>query len=221
MRDCLMILQPRRIPAAIASIESLPIDQFWLTALTEPDLAPILNAFIRATNYRDYLIVSDDVSVTPQALACVRELLTRHAAATGYCRISEADARVNLTRSPLRPIEQPGGGTRIGWASYSFYTLDDVQRITYEFPSWFGGWALTGLRRELWLAYPFEVHSHSNCQTDAQTALRMARDGRFFISHRDAYVEHLKRDPNNSLLDGWLVGVEPPAARFVSAEGAA
>lgn len=207
--DCLIILQPRRIPAAIQSIEALDIDKLWLTGFTEPELAPHLNAFIRDTAYPNYWLVADDVIVPPEAFRCVQGLLDRHDAATGYCRLAADDPRVNLTRKPLRA---PGG--RVGWKSYDFFTLDELQRTEGEVTSHFGGWALTGMRRELWLRFPFEVNRHSRCQTDAQTALRMAAAGLSFVTHRDSYIEHLKRDPNQTLDDGWLVGHERPCIRW-------
>ncbi|MCC7421313.1 MAG: hypothetical protein IT428_13600, partial [Planctomycetaceae bacterium] len=146
---------------------------------------------------------------TPAALESVRDLLDLHPAATGYCRLAVDDPRVNLTSSPVRDYQG-----RIAWKSYDFLTIDDVKRTEGPFPSWFGGWALTGMRRELWLRYPFEVNAGTQCQSDAQTAIRMARDGRFFASHRDAYIEHLKDDPNHSLKQDWLVGVEAPRVSF-------
>jgi len=208
-RDCLIVLQPRRIAAAVESIARLPVDQLWLTAFAEIDVAPKLNQFVRETDYENYWLVADDVIVSAAAFDAVRELLGRHEAATGYCRLAVGDERVNLTR---RPVTATGG--RISWSSYDFFRFDEVQRTEGEFTSWFGGWALTGLRRRLWLDYPFRVNPGTKCQSDAETAIRLAAAGLAFVSHRDAYVEHLKRDRNRSLDDAWLVGVEPPSARW-------
>ena len=208
--DCLIILNPRAIPAALASLSALPIDKVWLTAFTEEQLVPQIRRIIERTCYRDYLIVSDDVLVPPQSLVCVREMLRRHPAVTGYCRLAANSDQSNLTKTPMRYRN----GSHACWEDYAFYSLDEVQRSCGEFTSWLGGWSLTGMRRELWLTYPFEVNSHTQRQSDAQTALRMNADGRAFFTHSDAYIEHLKPDPEQACVEGWLVGNTPPIVRW-------
>ncbi|MDA0832759.1 MAG: acyltransferase [Planctomycetota bacterium] len=205
--DVLMILQPRKIPQAIESLERLPIDKVWFRAMTESELQPKINRFIAETNYKNYLIVSDDVCVTPEALAKVRELLRLFPAATGYCRVDSRSPQVNLTRRPVTLTNHKFPE----WADYDFFHFDDVQKIADPFLSWFGGWSLTGLRRELWLEFPFYVNAVTKAQTDFETAYRLAHAGIPFITHRDTYIEHLKRNSRDMRKEHWLIGKQQPS----------
>jgi acetyltransferase-like isoleucine patch superfamily enzyme/glycosyltransferase involved in cell wall biosynthesis len=205
-RNCLLILQPREIPEAMQSLKSLPIDKVWFRGFTESQLAPKLNRFISETHYRNYLLCADDVIVTREAFDCVIRLLAARPAATGYCRLAAGTPQVNITRAPVRCAN----GSCATWDDYDFFDYDDVQQFPHEFVSWFGGWALTGMRRDLWLQYPFEVNPSLGSQSDYQTARRMGADGRGFYCHRDAYITHLKEDRNHDFRSHWLVGnVEP------------
>lgn len=209
-RDCLIILQAREIPHAVASLQRLPIDKLWFRGFTEEGLAPHLNQFIADTSYRNYLLCADDVIVSPKAFACVTALLQEHPAATGYCRLAADSPLVNVTRRPL----ELRNGQYAEWADYDFYNLTEVQALPGEFVSWLGGWALTGMRRDLWLKYPFRVNSHTKQQTDFETSWRMGQNGEYFYSHRDAYIEHLKQSTERVYQENWLVGKIQPEMSF-------
>jgi acetyltransferase-like isoleucine patch superfamily enzyme len=208
--DCLIILQPREIPAAIESLKALPIDRVWFRAFREPALAPLLNRFIRETRYRNYILCADDVIVDPNALAIVRTLLKTHPTATGYCRIASDSEFVNVTKSP---VTLKNGAVPV-WDDYDFYTMDEVKKFAGEFVVWFGGWALTGMRRELWLQYPFSVNPRTGQQSDFETAHRMGLDGRCFYSHAGTFIDHLKQKKDVSFQSHWLVGNETPSMRW-------
>ncbi len=209
-RDVLMILQPRSIPHAIASLEALEIDKVWFRAMTEEQLAPRLNRFIVQTQYRNYLIVSDDVCVPKASLAKVRELLKCFPAVTGYCRMDSRSPQVNLTRTPvtMKNKKYPE------WSDYDFYRFDEVQQFSEPFLSWFGGWSLTGLRRELWIDVPFRVNPTTLAQTDFESAYRLAKLGIPFMTHRDAVIEHLKRNSRDLRKEHWLIGKQPPSIEW-------
>jgi len=203
--DVLMILQPRAIPEAISSLRGLAIDKAWFRAFDEPAVVAAVNDFVQQTRYTNYLIVADDVVVDQSALDCVREMLQRHEAATGYCHLAAGDERVNLTRSPVRMAN----GNHATWTDYDFLTIDEVRRHRGEFASGFGGWALSGMRRRLWLRYPMRVNGSTKAQSDHDTSLRMGRDGLEWWTHPAAYIHHLKEDANVSLQRDWIVDREP------------
>jgi acetyltransferase-like isoleucine patch superfamily enzyme len=204
-RDVLLILNPRRIDVAWKSLSALPIDRVWFRGFTEPQLVPQISRFIEQTSYTNYLMVADDVIVPVQALEAVQALLRECVAATGYCKLAADDNRVNLTRAPM----QVQGDRPPVWRDYDFYTLAEVQKAKGICVSWFGGWALTGMRRKLWLRYPFRVNASTGAQTDFELANRMARDGRCFRFAPGALIEHLKPGINGVYRKGWLVGKEP------------
>lgn len=209
-RDCLIVLQAREIPRAIESLQRLPIDKLWFRGFTEEGLAQHLNQFIADTSYRHYMLCADDVVVSQEAFACVIGLLQEHPAATGYCRLAADSTFVNLARRPL----ELRNGTYAEWADYDFYALTEVQSLTDEFVSWLGGWALTGMTRDLWLTYPYRVNSHTKQQTDFETSWRLGQNGVSFYSHRDAYIEHLKPSTEIICQENWLVGKVRPEISF-------
>jgi len=208
MRNCLIVLQPRRIEPCLRSLRGLPVDQAWFEAFTERQLVRPLNRFIADTGYDNYLVVSDDVIVSTDAFALVVELLRDHEAATGYCRLSQDSPLVNVVRSPL----QLRDGAVPTLDDYDFYRLSEVRRLDRPvFPTWFGGWALTGLRRQLWLDFPFAVNRVTGMQSDFETFFRL---NRAIVAHRDAYVEHLKPHVDGPCTANRIVGRVPPRIVF-------
>lgn len=203
-RNCLIILQPRAIPRCLQSLAALPIDQVYFRGFTEYQLVVPLNRFIRESDYENYLLVADDVIATPQALDVVVSLLDRHEIATGYCRLSQDSPYVNLTRGPLRLQN----GKYPLMEDYDFYHGEEVRRLQDPVcVTWFGGWALTGMRRHLWLQYPFRVNPTTGMQSDFEVFRQLARP---VIAHRDAYIEHIKPTLAGFLGTEFLVGKVPP-----------
>jgi len=204
MADCLIVLQPRRIERCLASLEALPVDKVWYQAFTESQLVGPLNRFIRETRYTNYLIVADDVIAPVRSLEIVTDLLRTHEGATGYCHLSQDSPYVNVTRAPLR---LSNGQVPI-IDDYDFYHQDEVRQFAEpEFKTWFGGWALTGLRRELWLEFPFAVNQYTGMQTDFESFIRLKRP---IVCHRDAYIDHQKPQLMGMCTENVLVGHAPP-----------
>lgn len=204
MRDLLVILNPRRIPAAIRSLEALDIDKVWVrnhTLREVRDHWPEVQAVIDGYDWA--WIISDDVIVDQAALDLVRELAPDHPVVTGYCPLAIDDPRVMLTRKPLGPQSVPD--------AYSFYTLADLVAAPDVVPTWFAGFALTGMSAAMWAKYPFAVES-GDYAADFNLCKRLEADGVPIVAHRGAYVEHLKDHwlyPRHEGVKRLLCGVEP------------
>lgn len=211
MSEALLVLNPRDIPECMAALKSLTIDTCWFSYMTEAHLAPHLNAMIAQTNYDRYVVVSDDTSPTHAALDKVLEI---HSAVgccvTGYSNLDSTNRHVNLSRKPLHAppptIE-----------AYDFLTPEDVNAYgDHVLPSAFAGFSLTCMSRFEWLKYAYEV-SAFGAQTDYMLSWRLQGAGVPIVSHRDAYVKHVKETWNTAdrakekLL---LVGALPPAINW-------
>lgn len=204
MADCLIILQPRQIERCLASLEALPVDKVWFQAFGERQLVEPLNRFMRDTRYDNYLLVADDVIATVRAFEVVVDLLRTHDGATGYCRLSQDSPWLNVTRGPLRL----SNGQIPVLGDYDFYHLDEVAQFAVpEFRTWFGGWALTGLRRDLWLEFPFRVNQYTGMQSDFESFIRLQRP---IACHRDAFIDHQKPHVTGICDENVLVGQAPP-----------
>ena len=103
--------------------------------------------------------------------------------------------------------------------SESLMVFDEVQNKGDEFfETYFAGWSFTGMKKEVWLKYPFQCSWNGN-GTDAQFAIRYfeANDTNNIYSHKESYFLHLKEeetDDNQYLNRNWLVGEEEPLVHF-------
>jgi GT2 family glycosyltransferase len=213
-----VILNPRRIPAAIKAFNALPIRKCWLSGYTEGGLVPIMADVIKAAagadaNFGDHdpiLVISDDAIVEAEALSAVlRALAAGHPVATGYSRLSKHDDRVNLTKSPLRTF-------RPDTAAYNLYTIQEVEEWPVELvPTWFAGLALTGMTRAMWERFPFQVFNEPHgCCSDFSLSIRLQEAGVPIVAPRAGYVEHLKVAPWGHGDGNLLLGSEYEDVRY-------
>jgi hypothetical protein len=189
MNDLLLILAPRAIPECVESLRVLEIDKAWLGAMYERHLETVVAEVIASTDYENYLMASDDLLVTPEALAEVREQLAYYPVVTGYCRYSYYDPEVNLCLTP----EGLDGGEEI--------TVDLVKTLPRLFRTYLVGWTLTGMRRDLWLRFPFRAcdgrfamidgrEVDIGFSSDMNLSRRLRDAGVTIMAARDAYCEH-------------------------------
>ena len=204
-RNCLIVLNPREIEVCMSSIRSLNIDKVYFRAFDEPNLCGPINTFIRKNDYDNYLVISDDVIVTNEALSLVTDLLERHEAATGYCLVSQEDDFVNVTRAPLAKRQGFQYGPIL--SDYEFYYKREVELFQNPiFVTWFGGWCLTGFSKKVWVSNRFTVMP-SGRQSDYATCFNYSKK---LYCHRDAYVEHLKEGHLKANHENFLVGLVEP-----------
>lgn len=100
-KEILMVLQPRAIPEAIESLNTLDIEKVWFRGYTEMELETVLNDFIKDTDYDYYWIIADDVVVDNKPLEVLRPKLYEGEVVTGYCKINQASEFVNLSAKPI------------------------------------------------------------------------------------------------------------------------
>lgn len=172
----------------------------WVRNIGEPELEQrwpeILEA---AAGYDRLILISDDGVVRQHALDAVQQLLDEFPVVTGYSNLDAATELVNLSRAPL------------GLQADSLYTLGEVMCWPERaVPTTFCGFALTGMRRELWERYPWVASGGA----DFMLSKRLAADGVPIVAARDAFVWHVKETwnrPDQDPRKGLLVGVEPAA----------
>ena len=75
MKEVLMILNPRAIPEAIESLNTLDIEKVWFRAFDEPSVCEAMNKFVADTDYDYYWIIADDVIVNNRPLEVLRPLI--------------------------------------------------------------------------------------------------------------------------------------------------
>lgn len=205
MRPLLLILNPRRIDECVASFEELEVEKAWLTGFSEPQLVTEIAALGEATpEFTHYLLASDDLVVNQLALdAVLATLAAGHPVVTGYCNFDLTDdQRVGLSVAPLAR-ETPG------FDAYTFPTQAYVDAHAGELVrTWFAGWVLTGMSREILERFPFAC-GPLGAQTDYSFSWRLQQAGIPIVAPKAARVFHVKEihgylddEPRKRLLIG-------------------
>jgi len=212
----LAVMNPRRIPECMASLEALPIRRAWLQRYTEWELQSVISSIVEdeAIHFSHLGLVSDDVIVSPEALAAVLDVARVHDVATGYCRLDQTHPLVNVTKRPVT-FSEPSV------EAYHFYSFDEVQTQARTFCTGFVGFAVTFMPREMWRRFPFEVYGSpdKSYASDYSLSYRLNAAGVEMYAAREGYCDHVKR-VWNSLEDAkdastperrLLIGEEPAA----------
>jgi hypothetical protein len=198
-RNLLLVMQARILLPELDRIRALHIDKVWFRGYNEKQLETAMPKVIEDTNYDNYILLADDTLPEQKALDCIVEGLLSHEIITGYSNTHVGSPRVNLCRSPLR-------GTFPGPISYDWMTFADVSRKEQIFQTYFMGFSLTGMRRELWRAYPFKtvqmtphpkrVLGFDGWGSDFMLSKRLHQGNKLQLAHKDAFVVHTNRQEN-------------------------
>ena len=210
MTEALLILNPREIPDCITALRALPIPKLWISYMGERRAATEINHAVNDTTYDRYVIVSDDTTPTPEALAAVLDAQSLNGTvATGYCNLDAHLPYVNLTRNTL-PKPPPGV------YSYKFLTRDEVDQGPVIQPTTFAGLALTCVSRDLLLKHPMTVSTNGG-QMDYMLSYSLQQARVPIITPRAGFIHHVKelwnsldQAPEKRL----LVGHHPPSVTW-------
>lgn len=189
----LIIMNPRAIPECIDALRNLRgIDKAWCSYYTETDLEHIIPAIIQRTTYDRYTIISDDTTPTQSALDAILKLHDRwpNAVTTGWCNLDAVSNKATYNPTPLR-------GSAPSPDAYTFTTIDKARRMQTPARTYFHGFVLATMNRELALRYPFQTFN--GCASDLHQCYRLQADGVPILTTPDGEVHHVKEVAN--LLD--------------------
>ena len=221
MRDVLMIMNPREIPECLQAFRALKVPKVWFKGFWQVQLETVVNEWIAGTDYDNYIMASDDLLPTQAALDEVRRGLASHEVFTGWCRFSPGSPRGALIINDGGPgpafdlmfrLYHITGMTIHNRLDYfklrRFASVSDIMKQPDEFPTAHVPFAFTGMRRRLWLEYPYRCE-HSGrrphgSSSDYMLSKRLRRDGVPMWAGRAAYFEHLRS------LRNFVVGKVPP-----------
>ena len=186
-KPLLMIMSPRRIESCLDALDALDVDKVWLRNWNEHELMTIIPQVIAECDHDCIGLVSDDGLPTQDALDLILAAYEPEAVYTGYCNLDDTTDTVNITTAPLIIQEE---------ATVDCYPV--VSRsVVDEHPeplmrSYFAGFALTFMSREMWERYPFVAYGHPGCQSDYQLCKRLQVDEVPIWAVRGAFFQHLK-----------------------------
>lgn len=156
MKRCLMVMHVRDFADCLGSYERLPIDRAYFTGYTERGLEKEMARFVGETDYDDYLIVQDDVVATREAFGLIAKGLDAKEVMTGYCTVPNDRDTLFLCDWPLEDCPPKG------LKSYPFMPRRVAEGCADYIPTTFVNFVMTGMRRGLWLKYPFKPFYSGN-----------------------------------------------------------
>lgn len=211
-RPLLLVLNPRAIPECIASFAALTVEKAYLTGYTERQLVPVIADIVSATNHTHYVAISDDTIVTQRAVDAVYDQLPAHPVTTGWCNLDDTDPRCSVVGRELQG-DQPNA------ASYDFLHWSKVALNPEPvMRTWFAGMCLTGMSKEMWQRFPFQVlGSEQGWASDYSLCTRLQAENVPITAVRDAGVLHVRQQwdiPDSDPRKRLLVGEIEPTVTF-------
>lgn len=230
-----MVMHAREIPECLLSLRALKIDKVWFRGFTEKQLETEIRRFVEKTDYERYILVSDDVIVTQQALDNLLEKQGAGSVVTGWCNIFPGQ---EIAALEFQPVTQPRTLTYINiisrtpkfflptlrfayhhtpikrlmnWILYKhFPKLDYVWSQPTLFETFFVQWALTSMTREIWQKFPFHypTSDYARNGSDAYESIVLYQAGVKMLCARDSFIYHLATKRN------FIVGKVKPEVVF-------
>lgn len=201
MKPLLMIMNPRKIPQCMSALEALDIDKVWLKNWTERELVSVIAEVIQSTDHDVIGLVSDDAIPPGTSLDLILSAFEPSAVYTGYCNMEENTPEVNLSRTPLIVKEQASIDC------YDFPTRDELDSHEGLYRSFFTGFAMTFMSREMWLKYPFDCIGDPGYQSDYSLSCRLQNDAVDIWAVPGAFMPHLRLAESTKHLEGGTVMV--------------
>ena len=207
-----MIMSVRNEEFFKRSIDRLDISKVWFRGYREYELNTHVNQFIQETNFDNYYIVSDDVVITPKVFNILQEALTRHEIVTGWALRRQNLVESTILRQPKHWIHCQGSHLPTFVKYNNYIPVHEVDSLPDEFEVSFTGWFYTGMRRHIWLEYPYHTiaanqgqgYNHYLASTDAQWANRVAVEKKYKqMCIKAARVAHMSIADNNSTYYKW------------------
>lgn len=231
-------MNARDIPECLLSLRALKIDKAWFRGFTEKQLEEAIPTFIEASDYERYILVSDDTIVTQQALDNLLKLQDAGPVVTGWCNIFPGQTLANLELRPIAINRDFYLRTRdempaflvplIKWLwrktpikrlidHFIYRHFPDEEEIWAQEPlfrTYFVGWSLTSISREMWLKHGFHYAntSKSGHGSDQKMSLDLAGENVVMLCARDSFIYHLGTVRN------FIVGKVEPSVKFESQE---
>jgi hypothetical protein len=187
----LIIMNPRYIPKCMAALRSLRgVDKAWCSYFTELQLEQVIPNLIAGTDYDRYMVISDDVVPTQEALDKILELHDQHPtdAACGWVNVDAVSGMSTINPTPLTEC-LPAAGT------YDLMPLEEAEALPLEpLRTYFHGMVFITMTRERWLEFPFQTYR--GFASDLHQSWRLQESGVPIWTHPEAYVFHVKERQN-------------------------
>jgi len=180
----LMILSVRNCKSFESSVNKLQCEKIWFKGYKEHELAPMVNDFVKNSNFKNYFITPDDLIITPYKFEKLKSSLNVHDIVTGWGMI-----RQNCTYTT---ITKPHDFLKKNIFKYLFttdtfknqqyqlsYKTHEINSLPDEVETAFTGWFYTGMKKEVWMEYPYECLNSPFASSDLMFSRRVLYDNKY------------------------------------------
>jgi hypothetical protein len=196
MNNVIMIMNARKLSGFRDAMDKLNISKVWFKGFKEYELNVEINKFIEETNFDNYYIVSDDLVIQPDAFNLLQEKLKIYPIVTGWGVWRQNKDWTTIHQQDDLYIYNQGPNIPMFKKHYNIVKTHEIETLPDEFETAFTGWFYTGIRRDIWLKYPYQTMAtdpyQSAASTDAHWSKRILSDGLYKqMCFKKARVLHL------------------------------
>ena len=196
MNNVIMIMNARNLSAFRDCMDKLNISKVWFKGYREFELNIEINKFIQETRFDNYYIVSDDLVIQPQDFELLQEKLETNPIVTGWGVWRQNMDWTTIHKQDKLYVYNQGSNLPMFKKHYNIIKTHEINTLPDEFETSFTGWFYTGVRREIWLKYPYQTMSTKlalpGASTDAHWSKRVLHDKKYKqMCYKQARVLHL------------------------------
>lgn len=183
-KTVLIVLSVRDIKSVKDCINKLPCEKIWFRGYSEHDLAPMINEFVLNSNFENYFIAPDDLIIRPYQFNILLDGLNRYKIVTGWGMIRQNTNYTTATR-PTNFLNNTifkhlSWVVELANSNYtSSYKTYEINSLPDEFETAFTGWFYTGMKRDIFLEYPYQCLNPPIASSDLIFSRRVLADGKY------------------------------------------
>lgn len=180
----LIVLSVRNIKSVTDCINKLDCEKLWFKGYREYELAPLLNDFVKNSNFENYFIAPDDLIIKPYKFDRLVKALDRLDIVSGWGMIRQ-DCNFTTITKPEKFLEntifKPSfTNSTLANSVYNFsYLSHEIHNLPEEIETAFTGWFYTGMKRNVLLEYPYECVPWPHASSDLTFSRRILRDKKY------------------------------------------
>lgn len=185
MKDTvLMVMSIRDLEPVIKANDALDCEKIYFKGYTEYQLVPLINNFIKESNFKNYFITSDDAMIDKDKFNLLKYYLQFLPIVSGWCVIRQNVIRTTIVDpkklSICSSFYEHIESANFLEASYTTYQIEDLPNIIN---TGFTGWVFTGAKKEIWQQYPFQICDREmGSRSDRNFAKRILKDQKYDMS---------------------------------------
>ena len=180
MNNVLMIMNARNLSAFKECVDKLDISKVWFKGYKEFELNIEINKFIQETQFDNYFIIPDDLIINKSDFEFLEEQLKYYPIVTGWGVWRQNSDWTTIYRQDKIHTFNQGDKLPIFKKHYNIVKTYEIDSLPDATETAFTGWFYTGIRRDIWLKYPYQTMSTHvgmpGASTDAHWSKRILKD---------------------------------------------